>query len=142
MEYAIKVRTDEGLEDVEERVRDELSEEGFGVLTEIDVQATLREKLGKDTRKHRILGACNPALADQGLQAEPDLGVMLPCNVTLYAEDGSTIVSAMKPTAALEVVDNPEVDKIARDAEGRVYRAVTRACPDGEVLNEDPIEGS
>lgn len=142
MEYAIKLATDESIEDVEERVREELGEEGFGVLTEIDVQATLKEKLGKDTRKHRILGACNPQLADQGLQAEPDLGVLLPCNVTLYEEDGRTIVSAMKPTAALEVVDNPAVDKIANDAETRVYRALTRACPEGQLLNRESIEGA
>lgn len=143
MEYALKIRTSEPMDEVEERVREELSEEGFGVLTEIDVQATLKEKLGVDRRKHRILGACNPPLADQGLSAEPDLGVLLPCNVTLYEEeDGQTVISAMKPTAALEIVDNPEIDKIARDAEARVWRAITRAAPDGEQLNEAPIEGA
>lgn len=140
MEYAIKLRTPDPMDEVEQRIRDELSEEGFGVLTEIDVQATLKEKLDVDRRAHRILGACNPALADQGLSAEPDLGVMLPCNVTLYEEEGSTIVSAMKPTTALEIVDNPEIDKIARDAEARVHRAMKAACPEGEILNEEPIE--
>ncbi len=141
MEYAMKMRTQDAISDVEERVREELAEEGFGVLTEIDVQATLKQKLGVDREEHRILGACNPALADQGLAAEPDLGVLLPCNVTLYAgDDGGTIVSAMKPTAALELVGNPEVEKIARDAEARVWRAIQRALPKGTPLNDDPVQ--
>lgn len=134
LEYAMKLATEDAIDDVEARVRDELADEGFGVLTEIDVQATLKEKLGKDTRDHRILGACNPELADRGLSAEPDLGVMLPCNVTLYEDDGRTIVSAMKPTGALEIVDNPAIDELAEDAEARVSRALDRACPDGTEL--------
>jgi len=142
MEYAIKVRTDDAMDEVEQRLREELKEEGFGVLTEIDVKATLAEKLGKETREHKILGACNPELADRGLSAEPDLGVLLPCNVTLYAEGDDTIVSAMKPTSALEIVDNPSVEKIGADAEQRIHRAVTRACPDAESLNTEPIEGA
>ncbi len=139
MAYAMKIRTDDTMDAVEERLRDALSDEGFGVLTEIDVQATLKEKIGVERRPHRILGACNPPLADQGLSAEPDLGVLLPCNVTLYEDaDGGTIVSAMKPTTALEMVANPEVDKIAEDAEGRVWRAMRAAVPDGEVLDGAP----
>lgn len=141
MEYAIKVRTNDAMDDVEERLREELSEEGFGVLTEIDVKATLAEKLGKDTREHKILGACNPQLADQGLSAEPDLGVLLPCNVTLYADGDATIVSAMKPTTALEMISNPTVEKIAREAERSIYEAITRAVPDADLLNEEAIEG-
>lgn len=127
------VRTDDELADVEERVREELSEEGFGVLTEIDVQATLKEKLGKDTRDYRILGACNPELADRGLSAEPNLGVLLPCNVTLYEEEGRTVVAAMKPTGALDVIGNPAIDELAEDAEARVSRALKRAVPDGDL---------
>lgn len=137
----MKIRTGDTMDAVEGRLRDELADEGFGILTEIDVQATLAEKLGKDTRPHRILGACNPELADQGLSAEPDLGVLLPCNVTLYADDGDTVVSAMKPTAALQMIDDPTVEKIARDAEARVWSALQRAVPDGTPLNEEPIEG-
>jgi uncharacterized protein (DUF302 family) len=133
MAYAMKVRTDRPMDEVETRVREELKEEGFGVLTEIDVRATLKEKLGKDTRDYRILGACNPELADRGLSAESDLGVMLPCNVTLYEEEGRTVVSAMKPTGALAVVDNPDIDELAVDAEERVSRALERAVPDGEI---------
>lgn len=138
----MKVATDEEMSDVEPRIRDELAEEGFGILTEIDVQATLKEKLGKDTRPHRILGACNPELADQGLSHESDLGVLLPCNVTLYEENDRTIVSAMKPTRALEIVGNPAIEELAKDAEGRVFRAIERACPDAERLSEEPIAGA
>lgn len=136
----MKTRTDEAMDAVEQRLRDELAEEGFGVLTEIDVRATLKEKLGVDRAEHRILGACNPELADEGLAAEPDLGVMLPCNVTLYADEaGRTVVSAMKPTAALSLIDDPTVEKLAKDAEGRVWSAIERAVPDGTPLNEEPI---
>lgn len=131
----MKMVSEEPMDAVEERLREALSDEGFGVLTEIDVQATLAKKLGVERSPYRILGACNPALADEGLQAEPDLGVLLPCNVTLYeGEGGSTVVSAMRPTAMLELVENPEVEGIANDAEERVWRAMEHALPKAEAL--------
>lgn len=137
----MKVATEDAMDAVERRLREELAEEGFGVLTEIDVQATLKQKLGEDTRPHRILGACNPELAHEALGLERDLGVLLPCNVTLYEQGERTIVSAMKPTSALQIVDNPKISKLAEDAESRVYRAIERACPDGQRLSEEPIAG-
>ncbi len=97
-----------------QRVRAALAEEGFGILTEIDVPAKLREKLGIEFRPYLILGACNPRLAHQALQVELNLGLLLPCNVVVYAEgEGRTAVMAMDPVAALSVVDNPAMAEIA-----------------------------
>lgn len=134
MEYAMKMRSEEDLDVVDKRVRDALDEEGFGILTEIDVQATLLEKLGVERGPYRILGACNPPLADEGLQAERDLGVLLPCNVVLYEDDEGIVVSAMRPTAVLDLLGNPRVGEIARDVEARVWRAMEAALPKGEAL--------
>lgn len=133
MPYAITFRTDDPLEDVEERVRQALADKGFGILTEIDVQATLKKKLDVTRPPMRILGACNPALAQRALDAEPDVSVLLPCNVTVYEQDGQTVVSAMKPTAALDLVRNPKVSKVAQEAERLIRTALTEALPDADV---------
>lgn len=108
------------------RVREELAEEGFGVLTEIDVKATLREKLGEEVDPYVILGACNPTYAHRALGLEPDLGALLPCNVVVYELDGETRVSAVDPVAMLSIVDNPELDAIAGEVRAKVERAVAR----------------
>jgi uncharacterized protein (DUF302 family) len=129
MEYAMKRTTDEPMDEVEKRVREALAEEGFGILTEIDVQATLKTKIDVDRPAYKILGACNPTFANQALEAAPDLGVLLPCNVCLYEDNGTTVVSAMKPTAALGLVDNPTVSEIGHEVEKRVWRALERAVP-------------
>ena len=109
-----------------ERVREELVQEGFGVLTEIDVQATLREKLGEEVDPYVILGACNPSYAHRALGLEPDLGALLPCNVVVYVRDGETRVSAVDPVAMLSIVDNPGLAEIAGEVRSRVERAVKR----------------
>ena len=109
-----------------ERVRQELVQEGFGVLTEIDVRATLREKLGEEVDPYVILGACNPSYAHRALGLEPDLGALLPCNVVVYVRDGETRVSAVDPVAMLSIVDNPELAEIAGEVRSRVERAVKR----------------
>ena len=106
------------------RVRESLKEEGFGVLTEIDVQATLREKLGAQMEPYLILGACNPTFAHRALQVEPDLGALLPCNVAVYEQDGATHVSAVDPVAMLGIVGNPDLEPIGRQIRERVERAV------------------
>ena len=111
-----------------ERVREELVQEGFGVLTEIDVQATLREKLGEEIDPYVILGACNPSYAHRALGLEPDLGALLPCNVVVYVRDGETRVSAVDPVAMLSIVDNPGLAEIAGEVRSRVERAVERVC--------------
>jgi uncharacterized protein (DUF302 family) len=109
-----------------ERTREELSKEGFGILSEIDVAATLKNKLDVDFRRYVILGACNPPLAHRALTAERDIGLLLPCNVIVYAadEDGQSVVSAMDPEAALELTGNEEVREVARDVKARLQRVL------------------
>lgn len=109
-----------------DRVTELLGEEGFGVLTEIDVKATLKKKLDADFRDYKILGACNPELAHQGMENEPTLGALLPCNVVVQeAEDGSGVqVNLLKPSAMFEVVDNEEVQPVADDADERLQRVL------------------
>ena len=113
-----------------ERVRTELKQEGFGVLCEIDVQATLRKKLGVETDPYLILGACNPPLAHQALDAEPELGTLLPCNVVIYQSGGETHISAVDPEKMLSIVDNENLAPVARQVReklGAVIEHATRA---------------
>ncbi len=110
-------------EDAITAVSDELKKEGFGVLTEIDVKATLKKKLDVDFRPYKILGACNPNLAYKALSLVPQIGLMLPCNVTVSQEvDGRTLVSIINPQQMLGVVDHPELEAVACDAEERLRR--------------------
>lgn len=108
------------------RARSALKEQGFGILTEIDVRATLKEKLGREFRPYVILGACNPPLAHKALEAELGIGLLLPCNVVVYDNgDGSSTVEALNPQAALGIVgDNPLVAEVARDAMERLRQVV------------------
>lgn len=106
-------------------VTEALKKEGFGILTEIDVQATLKQKLGKDTPPYRILGACNPPLAHQALQAEPAIGLLLPCNVVVRQDEaGQVRVEFMDPQAVLELVDNPQVAGVASEVKQRLQRVM------------------
>ena len=109
------------------RVRDTLTEEGFGVLTEIDVQATLEEKLGEDIPPYLILGACSPPYAHRALELEAELGALLPCNVVVYTQqDGTTRVSAVDPVAMLGIVGRPELEPIADEIEEKIERALQK----------------
>jgi uncharacterized protein (DUF302 family) len=110
-----------------ERVRTELAGEGFGVLCEIDVQATLGEKLGVETDRYLILGACNPPLAHRALEAELELGALLPCNVLVYEHGGETHVAAIDPERMLSIVGNEELADVAAEVRGRLGRVVARA---------------
>ena len=102
-----------------------LKEEGFGVLTEIDVKATVKKKLDVDFRRYIILGACNPPLAHKALTAELEIGLLLPCNVIVYeTEDGGSVVSALNPMVALGVVDNPALQGVAEQVTEKMQRAV------------------
>jgi len=107
------------------RVTDELKKEGFGILTEIDVKATLKKKLDADFRNYRILGACNPPLAHQALQAEPHIGLMLPCNVVVQeGENGQTIVSAIDPVASMQAVENESLGSIAGQVRPKLQKVI------------------
>lgn len=108
------------------QTRAALKEQGFGVLTEIDVRATMKEKLNAEFRPYVILGACNPALAHQALQADLGIGLLLPCNVIVYDNgDGTSTVEALDPEAALGLVgDNAAIASVAREAKGRLRRAL------------------
>jgi uncharacterized protein (DUF302 family) len=122
--YAITRDVDAPFDEVVERVTAALADEGFGVLTTIDVAATLRTKLGLDVPPYLILGACNPQLASRGLGLEPDLGVLLPCNVVVRSDGDVTRVAAMEPLAAMALAGNDELEPLAREARERVERAV------------------
>ena len=114
-----------------ERVRAELKEEGFGVLSEIDVRATLREKLGTEMEPYLILGACNPPLAHQALSTEPDLGTLLPCNVVVYERDGQTHISAIEAERMLSIVGNDTLQPIATKVREKLAGVVERAAGSG-----------
>ncbi|MES9986350.1 MAG: DUF302 domain-containing protein [Candidatus Thiodiazotropha endolucinida] len=121
--YSFKTSVEGDLERVEIRVVEALKNEGFGVLTEIDVQATMKNKLGIDKRPYKILGACNPSLANQALDAEPDIGLLLPCNVVIRQEkDGGITVAFMDPVAVLQLVEGEKIADLARDVKSRLER--------------------
>lgn len=103
-----------------------LQEEGFGVLTEIDVKKTMQEKLGADFCRYVILGACNPHLAHRAFEAELEIGLLLPCNVIVYEDNGGTVVSIMDPIAALEIVGNEKLAPVAREARSRLERVLEK----------------
>ncbi len=125
--YTLSATTQQPFAETVERVRDELKQEGFGVLCEIDMQATLKEKLGVEGEPYLILGACNPPLAHRALEAEPDLGALLPCNVIVYRRAGETHISAVDAEQMLSIVGNNELAPIAADVRRRLAAVVERA---------------
>ncbi len=126
--YTLSATTPLPFRQAVERVRDELKADGFGVLCEIDVQATMKEKLGVDGEPYLILGACNPPLAHQALQAEPELGVLLPCNVIVYERGGETHISAVDAERMLSIVGNEEIAPVAGEVRRRLAAVVERAA--------------
>ncbi|HXP21989.1 MAG TPA: DUF302 domain-containing protein [Streptosporangiaceae bacterium] len=127
MEYGITVRTAAPFGEAVERVRDALREQGFGVLTEIDVQATLRAKLGEEMEDYLILGACNPALAHRALAADRQIGMLLPCNVVLRTSGGQTVIEALDPMTMVAVTGEETLRPIAAEAASRLRAALAAA---------------
>lgn len=124
MKYGYKRKVSLLFAETVEKVKEELAKEGFGVLTDIDVKATLKAKLGVDYGNYRILGACNPTSAYTVLQTEKDIGLLLPCNVIVYEEGGEVFVSAILPTVAMAMVENPSLAGIATMVEEKLKAVV------------------
>jgi uncharacterized protein (DUF302 family) len=123
--YGLRIEVPVDYEQALTQVTGALKAEGFGVLTTIDVKATLKQKLDRDFRRYTILGACNPPLAHRALQAELEIGLLLPCNVIVYETvPGRSVVAAMAPVGAMSVVGNPALAPVAEEAEGRLRRAL------------------
>jgi uncharacterized protein (DUF302 family) len=122
--YGLKVTLPIGLEEAEERARRALAAEGFGILTEIDVAATLKEKLDVDRGPYKILGACNPPLANRALNAEAEIGLLLPCNVVVYEDEGGCVVAAMDPGIMSTMTEAAELESVAAEARERIERAI------------------
>ena len=119
-DYRFVKEVDMDFESAVEAVKERLQEEGFGIVMSVNMQDTLREKLDIDFRKYVILGACDPCSAYKALLAEEDIGLMLPCNVVIYERQGRTVVAAIRPTVAMEMIDNLDLRRIAKDAERRL----------------------
>ncbi|MCF4097338.1 DUF302 domain-containing protein [Maritalea mediterranea] len=125
MTYTInRLIADTNIDDVDARARDALADLGFGVLTEIDVKATMKKKLDKDMPSYRILGACNPQMAYEAIGLEPRVGAMLPCNVILREVEGGIEVSAIDPVASMQAIDNSELKDVAGQVRDMLAKAV------------------
>jgi uncharacterized protein (DUF302 family) len=122
--YGMRVRTAKSYEEAVAATREALKDQGFGVLTEIDVRRTLKEKMDKEFRRYVILGACNPPLAHRALTTELEIGLLLPCNVIVYEEGGGAVVAALEPEKALGIVQNPALAPVAREARAKLEQAL------------------
>ena len=124
MELSLTTTLAKGMSDALAAAKTALAAEGFGVLTKVDVQATLKAKLGVDYEPYTILGVCNPRLAHRALSARKNIGLFLPCNVIVYGADGAVTVEAMKPTVAMGMIEDPALLAVAREAEEKLTRAL------------------
>lgn len=131
--YGFTKELDLPYEQVIEKVTAKLANEGFGILSRIDVREKFREKLGIDFMKYVILGACNPAKAHSAILAEQDIGLMLPCNVIVYEKNGKTIISAIKPTVAMQMINNKALQKIAEEVEIKLGNVIDSISDKGTI---------
>ena len=123
--FIAKNITDQSFDAIRQKTEEALKSEGFGILTEIDIQATMKKKLDKEYKPYLILGACNPVFADKVLQSEPNIGALLPCNVTIRETDtGDIEVAIMDPSAAMAAVDNPAIEPLASEVKEKLIRAL------------------
>lgn len=123
--YSLKKRVDLDYEEALAKVKAELKKEGFGVLTETDMQQTFKEKIGEDFNKYIILGACNPKFAYQALQLQEDIGLLLPCNLVVYTSDsGDTTVAAINPLEVMDLTHNQEIKELAKEIKERLERVI------------------
>lgn len=126
MNYGFKKTVDLSYEEAIEKITNLLKDEGFGILTEIDVKKTLKEKLDLDTDEYIILGACNPSYAHKALEIERDLGLLLPCNVVVYRNEDKTIVGIVSPKRMIEVANNPKLNEIAEEVENKLKNCIEK----------------
>jgi uncharacterized protein (DUF302 family) len=124
MQYGFSKITNYGFEQTVEKVTEELKKEGFGVLTSIDVKETLKNKINVDFKKYIILGACNPSLAHKALQAEEEIGLLLPCNVIVYEKDGKAAVSIFNPMIMSHLIENPGMEPIAKEVKNKLEKVL------------------
>jgi uncharacterized protein (DUF302 family) len=124
MEIALTARVAAPFDEVVSRTREALADQGFGVLTEIDVQTTMKAKLDEDMEPFLILGACNPPLAHRAINAQPVIGVLLPCNVVVRQQDESVLVEAVNPMGMMQVAGDPSLDEVAGEAAARLAKAL------------------
>jgi uncharacterized protein (DUF302 family) len=124
MTYYFKTELDLGFEEAVAKAKEELKKEGFGILTEIDVKKTMKEKLGVEHDDYLILGACNPSFASKVLKVEKEIGLLLPCNVIVYRENGKTVVSAVNPVEAMSMVENESLKEIAEEVAGKLGKVI------------------
>ena len=137
MRYTREIAVSDDFDQVVETTTSALEDEGFGVLCDIDVQATFEEKLGKSFRQYRILGACNPGLAHDGLNEELELGALLPCNVVVYeTDDGTVVVSAVDPQQLVGIADNEALDSIAAEVHDRFERVLAAVTDELGAVSE------
>ncbi len=123
--YSFGGETELSFDEAVNKVTESMKEQGFGILTEIDAKKVLKEKLGLDRKPYKILGACNPQFAHKAIEMEPEIGTLLPCNVLVYEkDDGTVVVSAMNPEAALKLVGNPNIEDIAKQVRTRIEKAL------------------
>jgi uncharacterized protein (DUF302 family) len=123
--YSFGGETELSFDEAVSKVTESMKEQGFGILTEIDAKKVLKEKLGLDRKPYKILGACNPQFAHKAIDMEPEIGTLLPCNVLVYEkDDGTVVVSAMNPEAALKLVGNPNIEDIAKQVRTRIEKAL------------------